>query len=85
MEAFQTVDLDFSDEANAGQIYVIDVNGELKPGRGVEKTKFRYQSGEWKDYEGVYMVETFGEKPVDPSEIIDENSKTESQILHYEL
>ena len=25
------------------------------------------------------MVETFGEKPVDPSEIIDENSKTESK------
>jgi len=71
VEAFQTVDLDFSDEANAGQIYVIDVNGELKPGRGVEKTKFRYQAGEWKAYEGEYVVETFGEKPVDPSEIID--------------
>ena len=79
VEAFQTVDLDFSDEANAGQIYVIDVNGELKPGRGIEKTKFRYQAGEWKDYEGVYMVETFGEKPVDPSEIIEEPSKTESE------
>ena len=79
VEAFQTVDLDFSDETNAGQIYVIDVNGELKPGRGIEKTKFRYQAGEWKDYEGVYMVETFGEKPVDPSEIIEEPSKTESE------
>ena len=79
VEAFQTIDLDFSDETNAGQIYVIDVNGELKPGRGIEKTKFRYQAGEWKDYEGVYMVETFGEKPVDPSEIIEEPSKTESE------
>ena len=70
VEAFQTVDLDFSDEANAGQIYVIDINGELKPGRGVEKTKFRHQAGEWKDYDGEYIIETFGEKPVDPSEII---------------
>ena len=49
---YQTVDLTFSSSINAGQIYTIDASQEPKPGRGIEKTKLKYQSGEWSNYEG---------------------------------
>ena len=49
---YQTVDLTFSSNVNSGQIYTIDASQEPKPGRGIEKTKLKYQSGEWSNYEG---------------------------------
>ena len=48
--AYQTVDLGYS-MILMGQIYKIDMTQEAKPGKGVEKTKFKYPAGEWKKYE----------------------------------
>ena len=47
---YQTGDLEFDVEANAGQVYVIDTSFEPKAGRGVEKTKLKYNAGDWQDY-----------------------------------
>ena len=48
---YQTADLKFDENANAGQIYTIDTSTPAKAGRGVaEKTKYRYTAGEWKNY-----------------------------------
>jgi len=61
---YQTADLKFDPTANAGQIYVIDASVEPKKGRAIEKTKFKYNEGEWKDYAGDFVPETLGgEKP----------------------
>ena len=46
---YQTADMAFSD-ANAGQVYTIDTSVEAKAGRGVEKTKYKYNEGTWSDY-----------------------------------
>ncbi len=46
---YQTADMAFSD-ANAGQVYTIDTSVEAKAGRGVEKTKYKYNEGAWSDY-----------------------------------
>ena len=62
VEAYQTVDLDFDAEANAGQIYTIDTSVEPTPGRGVEKTKYKYGEGSWTDYEGEFISETLNPK-----------------------
>ena len=50
--AYQTKDLTFSSNANSGQIYKIDVSEEAKPGRGIEKTKYKYNAGSWSNYTG---------------------------------
>lgn len=68
-EAYQTADMKFNSDENAGQIYTIDTSVEPKAGRGVEKTKFRYSEGAWTDYEGEYNEEELGEAPVDPQDI----------------
>ncbi len=48
---YQTADLKFDENANAGQIYTIDTSTPAKAGRGIaEKTKYRYTAGEWKTY-----------------------------------
>ena len=49
-QSYQTADLSFNDNANAGQVYKIDLSQEAKHGRGVEKTKFTYPMGEWSNY-----------------------------------
>ena len=79
---YQTKDLTFDPIANAGQVYVVDAkptgdNPNAKdanptPGRGIEKTKYKYNVGEWKAYDGKFMSETIGEVPVTP---VDDNSK----------
>ncbi len=51
-EAYQTDDMDFSENDNAGQLYSIDVSVEPVAGRGKEKTKFKYGAGTWSDYNG---------------------------------
>ena len=78
-EAYQTEDLPFSATENAGQMYVIDVDGGLKAGRGVEKTKSKYQVGEWVDYTGEYIKEEIGEK-VEPSEDPVESSTDSEEV-----
>ena len=50
--AYQTADLKYSSSINAGQIFKIDVSDEPKPGTGIQKTKFKYKSGAWSNYEG---------------------------------
>ena len=49
---YQTKDLTFNSNYNAGQIYKIDTSEEPKPGRGIEKTKYKYNAGEWSNYTG---------------------------------
>lgn len=49
--AYQTEDLKLY-EANAGQVYKIDVSDPPVPGKGKQKTKFKYQTGTWSDYYG---------------------------------
>ncbi len=50
--AYQTADLKFDENENAGQIYTVDASTEPKAGRGVDKTKFKYENGEWSTYAG---------------------------------
>ena len=47
---YQTKDLTFSSSVNAGQIYTIDTSVEPTPGRGIEKTKYKYSAGSWSNY-----------------------------------
>ncbi|MBQ5561983.1 MAG: starch-binding protein [Clostridia bacterium] len=49
---YQTEDLVYNANINAGQIYKIDVSQEAKKGRGIEKTKYKYPAGSWSNYEG---------------------------------
>lgn len=49
--AYQTDNMDYDDEKNAGQIFRIDTSVEPKPGKSNEKTKFKYSSGSWEDFE----------------------------------
>ena len=49
--AYQTENMDYDDEKNAGQIFRIDTSVEPKPGKSNEKTKFKYSSGSWEDFE----------------------------------
>ncbi len=70
-EGFQTEDLSFSDTENAGQIYTIDVAAGTKKGRGVEKTKIKYQGGAWSDYDGAAFISEF---------IPDKESSEESEV-----
>lgn len=46
-EGYQTADLPFDENANAGQVYTIDLSQPAKKGRGAEKTKYRYPAGAW--------------------------------------
>lgn len=88
VEAFQTDDLSFDAEANAGQIYTIviedetDVKSSFKKGRGVEKTKYKAKAGDWSAYTGKFTAETI-ESLVDPSELpstpSNENSNKSSE------
>ncbi len=48
---YQTTDLSLGWE-NAGSVYRIDTSVEAKAGRGVEKTKYTYQEGNWYTYTG---------------------------------
>ena len=48
--AYQTEDMPYDDQKNAGQVYKIDMSQEPSKGRGVEKTKYKYPAGEWSDY-----------------------------------
>lgn len=50
-QSYQTADLHFDENVNAGQIYQIDLSQEATHGRGVEKTKFTYPAGAWSDYQ----------------------------------
>ncbi len=49
-QSYQTSDLVFDENANAGQVYKIDLSQEAKHGRGVEKTKYIYPAGTWSNY-----------------------------------
>lgn len=49
--AYQTENMDYDDQKNAGQIFRIDTSVEPKAGTGIEKTKFKYASGSWEDFE----------------------------------
>ena len=62
---YQTADLDIDTEANAGQIYVVEVGSEAKKGKGIEKTKYKYSKGEWVDYTGEYVPEEIKGEPSD--------------------
>ena len=64
---YQTADLDIDPAANAGQVYVVEVGSEPKKGKGVEKTKFKYNNGAWEDYAGAFVEEVLAE-PEEPSE-----------------
>ena len=50
--AYQTEDLVYSDAAFSGRVYKIDTSVPANQGAGYEKTKFKYPSGSWTDYEG---------------------------------
>lgn len=49
-KSYQTADLSFDENSNAGQVYKLDLSQEATHGRGIEKTKFTYPAGEWSDY-----------------------------------
>lgn len=49
--AYQTENMDYDDHKNAGQIFRIDTSVEPKAGKSNEKTKFKYASGSWEDFE----------------------------------
>ena len=49
--AYQTDNMDYDNEKNSGQIFRIDTSVEPKPGKSNEKTKFKYSSGSWEDFE----------------------------------
>ena len=66
---YQTADLKFDQVANAGQIFKIDTSVEAKAGRGIEKTKYKYNEGSWSTYEGKFNSEVLKPSSVvsDPS------------------
>ena len=74
---YQTGDLDFDQEKNAGQVYKINTSVEPTHKTGKEKTKWVYSEGDWSKYEGNYNKETIGEK-VDPSKPAQQSSKASS-------
>ena len=74
-EGYQTKDLPLDTALNAGKIWTINVNGGIETGRGVEKTKHRYQMGAWGDYDGEFISEEIGTKKEDP---VDQNSGQEN-------
>ena len=49
--AYQTENMDYDDQKNAGQIFRIDTSKEPKPGKKKEKTKFKYSAGSWEEFE----------------------------------
>ena len=49
--AYQTENMDYDDQENAGQIFRIDTSIEPRAGGAYEKTKFKYSSGSWEDFE----------------------------------
>ena len=49
--AYQTENMDYDDQKNAGQIFRIDTSMEPKPGKKKEKTKFKYSAGSWEEFE----------------------------------
>ena len=53
---YQTKDLTFSSSVNAGQIYTIDTSVEPTPGRGIEKTKYKYSAGSWSNYNNQQLA-----------------------------
>ncbi len=90
-KGYQTADLSFDATANAGQIYVVDAvpttenpddrKANPKPGMGVEKTKYRYERGEWKDYTGEFVPEVLkSEESKDESSSTEESSKPTSVV-----
>ena len=48
---YQTENMDYDDQKNAGQIFRIDTSKEAKAGKSIEKTKFKYPAGSWEDFE----------------------------------
>ncbi len=48
--AYQTDNLVYDDYTFSGKIYKIDTSVPPKHGTGVEKTKYHYSKGEWRDY-----------------------------------
>ena len=69
---YQTADLDFDSEANAGQIYTIDTSVEAVAGKGIEKTKYKYNAGSWSDYDGEFNSET-----LNPENVLDDPKANE--------
>ena len=59
---YQTADLDFDSVANAGQIYTVDTSVEAAPGRGIEKTKYKYTAGAYSAYDGAFNIEHIGKE-----------------------
>ena len=49
-EAYQTEDITYDAKVVPGNVYKIDMTQEAKPGKGVEKVKYRYPAGEWTEY-----------------------------------
>ena len=48
--AYQTADLYYSSDVFPGQVYKIDTSVAPKPGKGIEKTKNKYEKGDWSRY-----------------------------------
>ncbi len=48
-EGYQTGDTEFGNDYG-GKIYKVDISVAAKAGRGVEKTKYKYNAGAWSDY-----------------------------------
>ena len=48
-EGYQTGDTEFGNDYG-GKIYTVDISVAAKAGRGVEKTKYKYNAGAWSDY-----------------------------------
>ena len=49
--AYQTENMDYDDQKNAGQIFRIDTSKEPKQKKKKEKTKFKYSAGSWEEFE----------------------------------
>ncbi len=57
--AYQTADLKLEGDVS-GKIYTIDTTVDPVPGRGIEKTKFKYGEGAWTAYTGEFISEEIG-------------------------
>ena len=58
--SYVTKDINFDSIVNAGQIYMTNSSVDPKQGRGIQKTKYTYEYGEWVVYNGFYNSEKIG-------------------------
>lgn len=82
---YQTNQLSFFDQRNAGQIYSVDTSVSPDAGRGAQRTKYKYTVGEWSDYDGIFNSELISDtNPVNETTDEPVNYEGETTVrIHY--